>query len=176
MTRKVWCSIVEAPVYSDRCLFKLCKVIEGNKTCESCILRELEKLKATGTKVPNDTNDTNDINDIKDIKDINDIGDRSRRKTKKKSARRRPKKKSRSIQSETARQTYTTQELSKLLGRAGRTVQDMAQRGKIPAVRVGIKWRFPKEEVDRWLSDRKDGHLKTSQPEDETEPPEFQKT
>ena len=90
--RKVFCLVVEGIVYSDRCLYKLRQMINGSKTCQSCILQELEKLKAIGTKVPNDIND------------INDIGDRSRRKTKRKCDRRRAKKKSRPIESETSNQ------------------------------------------------------------------------
>ena len=153
--RKVYCELVEALVYESRCLYKLCQVTKDSKTCDCCILRELEKLKATGTKVPNDTNDINDINDTNGIKDINDIGNRSRQKMKKRSAKRRAKKTSRSIESETPKQMYTTEELSEILGKAERTLQEWAQKGRIPAVRVGIKWRFPKEGVDRWLSRRK---------------------
>ena len=48
--RKIWCEIIESACYEDRCLFKLSKIIEGNKVCEDCILREAEKLKETGPK------------------------------------------------------------------------------------------------------------------------------
>lgn len=43
--RKIYCEVIEGVVYDDRCLFKLSKVIDGNKACEGCILRELEKSK-----------------------------------------------------------------------------------------------------------------------------------
>jgi hypothetical protein len=46
--RKIYCEIIEGICYEDRCLFKLSKIIEGNKTCEACILRETERLKSVG--------------------------------------------------------------------------------------------------------------------------------
>ena len=46
--RKIYCEIMDGICYEDRCLFKLSKIIEGNKVCEACILREAEKLKETG--------------------------------------------------------------------------------------------------------------------------------
>lgn len=84
--KKVWCSVVEGAVWSDRCLFKLSKVIEKNRDCESCILHELEQIKPYGKEakagkkrklkarkmrgaksivdVPNNINKIDDMNDV----------------------------------------------------------------------------------------------------------------
>jgi hypothetical protein len=43
--RKVFCEIIQGIVYEDRCLFKLSKVIDGNRTCKECILQEIENFK-----------------------------------------------------------------------------------------------------------------------------------
>lgn len=48
--RKIFCGVVEGVVYDDRCLFKLSQVLEDNKTCEGCVLREIEKMKSEKTK------------------------------------------------------------------------------------------------------------------------------
>ena len=48
--RKVYCQVVEGVVYDDRCLFKLSKIIEKNRTCEVCIVREMERIKPPGIK------------------------------------------------------------------------------------------------------------------------------
>ncbi len=152
--RKVYCSVVEGLVYDDRCLFKLSKMIKDNKTCENCILRELEKVKSAKSKGlgANDVKGINDINDVKGINDINDINDIKDVKRKRKNEGGRRKK---SIKSGQIKHAYSAQELSKLLGRSQRTIQDWAQKRKIPAHKVGGEWQFSKEEIDRWLSERK---------------------
>ncbi len=48
--RKVYCEVIQGVVYDDRCLFKLSKVIENNKSCLNCILHEVEKIKSCGGK------------------------------------------------------------------------------------------------------------------------------
>jgi hypothetical protein len=45
--RKIYCEVIEGVVYDDRCLFKLSKIIEGNKTCKDCVLHEIEKNKSS---------------------------------------------------------------------------------------------------------------------------------
>jgi excisionase family DNA binding protein len=154
--KKVWCSVVEAPVYSDRCLFKLSKIIEGNKSCENCILRELEKLKLQKASVS----------------DMSNISDRRKGKE---DFKRRPKKRSKSLENETAKQMYSTQELSKLLRKSERTIQDWAQEGWIPAHKISGSWHFLKEEIDRWLSERKGGALGSTQSEERQELPGIEK-
>lgn len=40
------------------------------------------------------------------------------------------------------------------------TVYRMVQRGEMPAVRVGSRWRFRREHIDRWLlSQREDNSI-----------------
>lgn len=46
----------------------------------------------------------------------------------------------------------TTRELTDLLQIDRTTIYRMADAGRIPAVKVGNQWRFPREEVQRWLS------------------------
>ena len=48
--RKIYCEVIEGVVYDDRCLFKLSKIIEGNKTCKACVVRETERIKPPGVK------------------------------------------------------------------------------------------------------------------------------
>jgi len=35
------------------------------------------------------------------------------------------------------------------------SIYKMAQKGKIPAYKVGRQWRFRKEEIDRWIKSQK---------------------
>jgi excisionase family DNA binding protein len=79
-------------------------------------------------------------------------------------------------QSEDTRQSYTVRLLANLLGKSERTLQEWAEKGKIPAVRVGVKWCFPKEEIDRLLLKGKDGTPEPPQLEEKEKPPEIQKT
>jgi excisionase family DNA binding protein len=87
----------------------------------------------------------------------------------------RSKERVKSTENEKTKQTYSTQELSEILGKAERTLREWAEEGKIPAIRVGKRWRFPKEEVDILLSKRKDGAFETSQLEEKEELPKLQK-
>ena len=145
--RKVYCSVVEGIVYEQRCLFHLSKVIEGNPVCENCVLRELLRLKRCGGKEAEarpaekprpqskkkpkadrrtskeKAGDTKESKGSKDIKEINDI--------------------SRSLD---------IKDLGRLLGKAKRTIQDLAKKAKIPGARkIGTRWAFDREEVERWL-------------------------
>lgn len=38
------------------------------------------------------------------------------------------------------------------------TIYRMAQRGELPAVRVGRQWRFRRDHFDRWLRDQGGGN------------------
>ena len=167
--KKVWCSVVEAAVWSDRCLFKLSKIIEGSRDCESCLLRELEKIKfcgkeaKTGKKrkpkakqmrgprsivdVPNDINDVNDTKDTKDTKGV-------KKKSRRAKARRGRKPGAITVAPPDPGQTYTVQDLSKLLGKPKRRIQELALLGEFPGHKVGRTWQFPKEEIDKWLSEK----------------------
>ena len=53
------------------------------------------------------------------------------------------------------KESYDVHSLSKLVKRSECRIQKWAKEGKIPARKVGVKWLFPKEEIDRWLFERK---------------------
>jgi excisionase family DNA binding protein len=157
--RRVFCSVVEGLVWSDRCLYKLRKMINGSKACESCILRELERLKSAKANVSNDAFTSSDISD---------------RGTRKGRGKRGHKRRSKLIGSETSSQAYSVQELTELLGKARRTIQDYAKKGRIPAQKAGKSWSFPKEEIDHWISKKKDKDVESSPVQGEEETSEFQ--
>ncbi len=48
---------------------------------------------------------------------------------------------------------YTTHDLQGLLHVDRTTIYRMAEAGRLPAVKVGHQWRFPRRLVDRWLAD-----------------------
>jgi len=147
-TRKVYCEIVEGVTYETRCLFKLSKIIEGNETCENCILRQLERMKKAGRSCANDISNSKDIKDIKDIKGV-------KKKSRRAKARRGRKPGAITVAPPDPGQTYTVQDLSQLLGKPKRRIQELAQKGKIPGHKVGRHWKFPKEEIDKWLSEKR---------------------
>ena len=146
--RKIYCEVVEGVTYEERCLFKLAKVIEGNKTCEDCILRELERIKFCETKeaivsplkkarrrrkkrskavgsISKNIKKQKDIKESEDLKQLKDI-----------------------------KESFYIRSLIRLLGKSERTILEWAQKGKIPAYKIGAKWNFPKDEIERWLSEK----------------------
>ena len=48
----------------------------------------------------------------------------------------------------------TIDEVANYLRVSDRTVYDWAQRGEIPAGKIGTVWRFKKSEVEKWVNDR----------------------
>ena len=48
----------------------------------------------------------------------------------------------------------TIEEVANYLRVSDRTVYDWAQRGEIPAGKIGTVWRFKKSEVENWVNDR----------------------
>ena len=46
----------------------------------------------------------------------------------------------------------TIEEVAKYLRVSDRTVYDWAQKGEIPAVKIGTVWRFKKSEVENWVN------------------------
>lgn len=48
----------------------------------------------------------------------------------------------------------TIDEVAKYLRVSGRTVYDWAQKGQIPAGKIGNVWRFQKAELEAWVNDR----------------------
>lgn len=156
--RKVHCEIVEGLVYESRCLYKLSKIIEGNKTCENCLVRLFERMKSEKAE--------RSVNDIKDIKDTNDTKvTKVTKATKGLSKRKRGGKARRGRKPQPIAAAppdpeppYTVQSLSKLLGKSERRIQELAKEGKIPAQKVGMVWQFSKEEIDHWLSGKKESN------------------
>jgi PTS system nitrogen regulatory IIA component len=51
----------------------------------------------------------------------------------------------------------TIDEVAKYLRVSDRTVYEWAQKGEIPAGKIGAVWRFKKSEVERWVNDRLSG-------------------
>ena len=52
----------------------------------------------------------------------------------------------------------TIEEVAKYLRVSERTVYDWAQKGEIPAGKIGTVWRFKKSEIEKWVNDRLSGH------------------
>ncbi|MDR2742294.1 MAG: PTS sugar transporter subunit IIA [Treponema sp.] len=48
----------------------------------------------------------------------------------------------------------TIEEVARYLRVSERTVYDWAQRGEIPAGKIGTVWRFKKMEIEKWVNDR----------------------
>ena len=52
------------------------------------------------------------------------------------------------------REIMTIKELSEYLKIAKSTLYKLAQEGRLPGQKVGRHWRFHKETIDRWISNR----------------------
>lgn len=52
----------------------------------------------------------------------------------------------------------TVQEVADYLKMKTVTIYKHAQDGKIPAFKVGSKWRFKKETIDRWIENQENTH------------------
>ncbi len=48
----------------------------------------------------------------------------------------------------------TIEEVAKYLRVSERTVYDWAQKGEIPAGKIGTVWRFKKSDIEKWVNDR----------------------
>jgi PTS system nitrogen regulatory IIA component len=55
----------------------------------------------------------------------------------------------------------TIDEVAKYLRVSERTVYDWAQKGEIPAGKLGTAWRFKKSEIEQWVNSRLSGTQKT---------------
>ena len=49
----------------------------------------------------------------------------------------------------------TLPEVAQLLKVAEKTVYSMAQKGQLPAFKVGGQWRFKRVDLDQWIEQRK---------------------
>ncbi|MDR2897768.1 MAG: PTS sugar transporter subunit IIA [Spirochaetaceae bacterium] len=56
----------------------------------------------------------------------------------------------------------TIEEVAKYLRVSERTVYDWAQKGEIPAGKIGTVWRFKKSEIEKWVNDRLSSGSKTT--------------
>jgi excisionase family DNA binding protein len=118
--RKVFCELLEAACYEDRCLFRLCQVVDGNKTCERCIVREVDGLRHRIKKENKKSDTTVTENEANPAK------------------------------------FYTIEEMERVLGKDPTTIRKWAKLGKIPAQKVGRKYRFLRGEIERWLLEEKE--------------------
>ncbi len=57
----------------------------------------------------------------------------------------------------------TIEEVAKYIKVSERTVLDWAQKGDIPAGKLGNVWRFKKSEIDRWINNRLENNKKKEQ-------------
>ncbi len=58
----------------------------------------------------------------------------------------------------------TIEEVAKYLRVSERTVYDWAQKGEIPAGKIGTVWRFKKSEIEKWVDERLSSGARLSSP------------
>ncbi len=58
----------------------------------------------------------------------------------------------------------TIEEVAKYLRVSDRTVYDWAQKGEIPAGKIGTVWRFKKSEIEKWVNERLSSSAKPAEP------------
>ncbi|MCR5723924.1 MAG: PTS sugar transporter subunit IIA [Treponema sp.] len=58
----------------------------------------------------------------------------------------------------------TIEEIAKYLRVSERTVYDWAQKGEIPAGKIGTVWRFKRSEIEKWVNERLSGASKQEDP------------
>jgi excisionase family DNA binding protein len=59
----------------------------------------------------------------------------------------------------------TLEQIAEYLQMSTSSIYKIAQAGKIPAYKVGRQWRFKKEEIDRWVTNKKSNKFKRSENE-----------
>lgn len=57
----------------------------------------------------------------------------------------------------------TIEEVAKYLRVSERTVYDWAQKGEIPAGKIGTVWRFKKDEIEKWVNQRLSSNTKSQE-------------
>ena len=57
-------------------------------------------------------------------------------------------------------EVMNVEEAAAYLGLGVRTVYKLAQSGEVPAAKVAGSWRFPKADIDHWLSERAQANLR----------------
>ena len=58
----------------------------------------------------------------------------------------------------------TTKELQEILNIDRTTIYRMAESGRVPAVKVGNQWRFPKQQIETWLQRQSVANLPVGEP------------
>jgi PTS system nitrogen regulatory IIA component len=58
----------------------------------------------------------------------------------------------------------TIEEVAKYLRVSERTVYDWAQKGEIPAGKIGTVWRFKKDEIEKWVNERLTSSVRAGHP------------
>lgn len=54
----------------------------------------------------------------------------------------------------------TVKEVAEYLQLSPDQIYRLAQQGRIPASKVGARWRFKRENIDRWMEEQKGGALR----------------
>ncbi|UCD84428.1 MAG: helix-turn-helix domain-containing protein [Deltaproteobacteria bacterium] len=47
----------------------------------------------------------------------------------------------------------TTKQIAEYLNVTERTIYNLLQRGELPGFKVGVSWRFRKDDIDKWIKD-----------------------
>ncbi len=51
----------------------------------------------------------------------------------------------------------TVKDLAEYLQLSTDLIYKMAQQGKLPASKIGVQWRFKREEIDKWVKAQRPG-------------------
>ncbi len=54
-----------------------------------------------------------------------------------------------------AEPALTIKELAKYLNVTERTIYNLLERGELPGFKVGVNWRFRREDIDKWIENNK---------------------
>lgn len=199
--RRIFCEVIEGICVEGRCLYALKKIIEGNRTCESCMVRELEDIKSARVRKEKEKielyprKERRKAKGAKALVGSKPLGEtgpvlKKRRNRKVEWAKRKINKQTPSVQDDinmtkvsnvtkasnvtkVSHATFDIRSLSDFLGRSVRRTQELAKEGKIPGHKVGAYWVFDKGEIDRWLSESKDHTGEESQVTDKPPQDEF---
>jgi len=52
----------------------------------------------------------------------------------------------------------TVKEIAEYLNFSSDLIYSLAQQGKIPVSKVGSRWRFQREKIDRWMEEQDTGY------------------
>ena len=55
---------------------------------------------------------------------------------------------------ENKKSLMTPEDVANYLSISPRTVYDYAQKGKIPAIKIGGQWRFREDDISQWLDNK----------------------